>query len=177
VPTGSDRKPLEDDLPDAQPRSSRRGVLVAVIGLVCLVAVAAGLFAVLRDDGGGTTEETAPEVTFGPEGDATSILAPLPGANPILSGSVDAAPAGSEVTVQGAGFRTGKDFGAVELYWDKVEGKPLKTVSGPRFSEKVRIPEDAPVLTEGHNIIAAQRTKGKLVSQASLRFFVVPVRR
>ena len=171
------QEPIEDDRArDEQPAPRRRRPLLVGIGLLCLLALAAGLFTILRDDGTGTDEVTT-DVTFGPEGDATTIAPPLPGANPVLAASVDVGAAGSKITVQGAGFKAGQEFRPVELHWDTIDAPPLRTAEGPRFSVPITIPADAKVLPDGHNIIAVQRTKdGKVVTQSSIRFFVVPAR-
>lgn len=156
-------------------RPPRRRLVVAGIGLLCLLVLAGGLFAFLRSDGSGTAVESVPEVTFGPEGDATTIAEPPPGSLPVLQVSPDAGPAGSEVTLQGASFKFGKNFRPVELTWDRPDGPRLKLVDGPRFSVQLQTPADAAVAKEGHNIVATQRTKdGKVVTQTAVRFFVVP---
>lgn len=166
-----------DPLEETDSRLSRRRVALIVIAVLCLVVAAAALFAVLRSDGGVESEEEITEVTFGPEDAATSLPAPLPGSRGIIGLGSASAPAGSKVRVQGVSFKAGQDFGPVELYWDKAEGQPLATAEGPRFAIDVTIPADAPVLVEGHNIIAVQRSKdGEVVNLTSLRFFVVPPR-
>ncbi len=163
---------------DERPPPRRRLTAVAVIGVLCLLALGAGIFAVLRSDGGGETAESIPEVTFGPEGDATTIAEPPPGGVPAMGLSLDSGPAGSEVTLQGAGFQAGRDVRPVEVYWDAPDSPPLKSVNGPKFSVQVKIPDDADVRPNGHDIIAIQRSKdGKLLSQTAIRFFVVPARR
>ncbi len=159
------------------PSSRRRYVVVAGVGLLCVLAVAAGLFAVLRSDGDDTGSNDVTEVTFGPEAAATSIPTPPPNSGPELELSVASGPAGSEVTLQGAGFRGGRDVSRIELYWDRVGGQSLETVDGPRFSVQLTIPADAPVINEGHNVVAVQRDKDKnVVMQTSIPFFVVPPR-
>jgi hypothetical protein len=169
-------EPLEDGAEGARPRSRRR-LLVGVVAVVCVIGLAVALVAVRRGGGDGTTT-AAPPVTFGPEGDATTIPEPPPNFDPIMQASLDSAPAGTEITLQGAGFKAGKGFRRVELYWDKPGGQRLATVDGPRFSVKLKIPADAPVINEGHNIVAVQRASGgKVASQTSVPFFVVPARR
>lgn len=157
-------------------RPRRRLVLVA-IAVLCLIAAAAALFAVLSSDGGVDDEEETTEITFDEQDAATSLAAPPPGSRGVIGLGAETGTAGSKLRVQGVSFKAGKDFGPVELYWDKVEGKPLATAEGPRFAVDVTIPADAEVLTEGHNIIAVQKDrKGEVVNQTSLRFFVVPKR-
>lgn len=170
-----DNEPLVDPT-DGEPRPSRRSrrpLLVAAIGLVCLLALGGGLFAVLRSDGD-ESEGVITEVTFGPEGNATSIPERPANYGPILQLDLDRGPPGTEVTLQGATFRADEEVRRIELYWDRVGGPKLGTVDAPRFSVKVKIPADAPVLNEGHNIIAVQRDKdGKVVTTDSVPFFVI----
>lgn len=158
-----------------EPRSSRRPLVVATIGLLCLAVAAAGLFAFLRSsgDGGGGEGEGVTEVTFDEAGNATSIPQP-PHQAPVLQLSVESGPAGSEVTLQGVNFKTGEDYSRVELFWDRVGGLKLGTVDAPRFSTQVRIPADAPEVNEGHFILAVQRDdKGKVVIEQSAQFYVL----
>lgn len=168
---------LEGGTDEGPTPSRRRPLVLVLVGVLFVLAVAAGLVAVLRDDAPVGEDESAVTVTFGPEGDATTIPEPPLGSRPVIALSVDSGPAGSEVTLQGTSFKLGRAFTPVEVYWDRVGGEKLKTVDGPRFSVKLKIPEDAPVVTEGHNVIAVQRTKdGELLSQTSARFFVLPKR-
>lgn len=166
-----------ESLEETGAATSRRRLVLIVIAVVCLVVAAAALFAVLGSDGGVEGEEEVTEITFDAAGNATSLPAPIPGSRGIIGLGSDSGPAGSKLRVQGASFKGGKDFGPIEIYWNKAEGQPLARVEGPRFSVDVTIPADAPVLPEGHNIIAVQRAKdGEIANQTSLRFFVVPPR-
>jgi hypothetical protein len=158
-----------------EPRGSRRPLVLAAVVLVVVLAVGGGLFAFLRsddDEGGG---EAVTEVTFTPEGNATSIPERPPTFGPVMQLSTDRGPAGAEVTLQGANFRADKEVRKVDLHWDRVDGLKLGTVDAPRFSVKVTIPADAPVLNEGHFILAIQRDDdGKLITQQSAQFYVLP---
>lgn len=168
-------------LPQLHDDSSRprRPIVVAIgVGAICVLAGGAGLFAVLgRDRGPDDTEAAIPEVTFGPEDAATSIEAPAVGIIPVMQLSADTGTAGSEVRLQGAGFKSGSDYGRVELHWDRGNGPLLAVVDGDRFAINLTIPADAAVLPEGHNVVAVQRTKaGKVFTQTSVRYFVLPTR-
>ena len=170
-----DTEPLEGPT-EAEPRRSRRPLVMVALAALVLLAVGGGLFAFLRSDDGGK-EDAVTEVTFGPEGDATSIPE-----RPAIYGSImqlsnDSGPAGSEVTLQGANFKVDEDVRKVDLHWNRADGPKLGTVDAPRFSVKVKIPADAPVVNEGHFIIAVQRDKdGKVVTQQSAQFYVLPPR-
>lgn len=155
----------------------RRRLVLIGIAVLCLVAATAALFAVLRSDGGAAESdgEEITEITFNEQDAATSLLAPPPGSRGIMELNNGSGPAGSTVRVQGVNFKAGKDFGPVEVYWNVIEGKPLATAEGPRFAVDITVPSDAPVLTEGHNVIVVQKSKsGEVVNQDSRRFYVVP---
>ena len=159
---------------DADPRRSRRPLVLGAIAAVCLLAVAAAGFALVRSDGGDDSGDAVTEVTFDDAGNATSIPERPANYGPIMALSVDSGLAGTEVTLQGASFNPAH---RVDLYWNRVDGPKLGTVDAPRFSVKVKIPEDAPVVNEGHFIIAVQRNKdGKVVTQQSAQFYVLPPR-
>jgi hypothetical protein len=170
-----DTEPLEG-LSEGEPRRSRRPLVMAAIGVLVLLAAGGGLFAFLRSDDGGGGDDPVTEVTFDAEGNATSIPERPATAGPIMQLSADSGLAGSEVTLQGANFRADKDVRKVDLYWNRVDGPKLGTVDAPRFSVKVKIPADAPVLNEGHFILAVQRDDGKVVTQQSAQFYVLPPR-
>jgi hypothetical protein len=169
-------EPLEET-PTGLPR--RRLALIGV-GVLCLIVAAGALFAVLRSDGGtdgGSSEDEITEITFNEADAATSLASPPPGARGAIGLGAESGTAGGKLRVQGVSFKAGKEFGPVEIYWNKVEGKPLGSAEGPRFAIDITIPSDAQVLTEGHDVIAVQRTKdGEIVNQESRRFFVVPPR-
>ena len=169
-------QPLADDETGAG--VSRRNLVLIVVAVLCLVAAAAALFAVLGSDSRALdSDEEITEITFNGADAATSLPAPPPGSRGVIGLSVEQGTAGSTVRVQGASFKAGKEFGPIDIFWDATEGKPLVTAEGPRFAVDITVPKDAPVLKDGHNIIAVQKTKaGELVNQASLRYFVVPGR-
>jgi hypothetical protein len=158
----------------------RRRLALIGIAVLCLVVAAGALLAVLRSDGGGgegASDEEITEITFNEADAATSLASPPPGARGSIGLGAESGTAGSKVRVQGVSFKAGKDFGPVEIYWNKVEDAPLASAEGPRFAIDITVPSDAQVLNEGHNIIAVQRTKdGEIVNQESQRFFVVPGR-
>ena len=173
-------RPMEVNVPsdgeplDAEPPRSRRPLLVGAVVALCVLAAGAATFAFLRNDSRGGTGDTVTEVTFDEAGNATSIPEGPPNRGPIMQLDVDSGRAGSEVTLQGASFDP--EYRRIELYWDRVGGPKLGTVDAPRFSVKVKIPEDAPVVNEGHFIIAVQRKDGKVVVQQSVQFYVLPAR-
>ena len=59
----------------------------------------------------------------------------------------DYGPAGSTVTVHGAGFREAP----VQIYWNSASGARLATAEGPNFSTQVTVPEATP----GNHVIYA----------------------
>jgi len=149
---------------------------LAGVGLVCVLGVFAGIYAVRPGHQDRAAGPAVPEVDFGPEGNATSIPSPPPNFDPLMQLSEGSGPAGGEVSLQGSGFKGGEDFRGVELFWDRAGGQLLETVDGPRFSIRLKVPTDAP--SASHNVVATQHRKdGKLVSQTSIAFFVVPPRR
>jgi hypothetical protein len=169
----------DEALGDEERKSSTRRYVLFGVVLLGLLVLAGGLFAVLRDDRPTeTAEEEIPEVTFGPERDATTIPIPPPNYGPVIQLSEDNGPAGARVTLQGVNFNVGKDFRPAEVYWDRAEGKPMVVVPpGNRFSVTLTIPPDAPVLTEGHNVVIVQKEKsGKVIFQTSTPFYVLPRR-
>jgi RTX calcium-binding nonapeptide repeat (4 copies) len=79
----------------------------------------------------------------------------------------DAGPPGTNVTVNGRGFPSGRE---VEIHWNGSSGPVLTMATGPAFSVNVTIPSEAPGT---HYIVATARAPtGEFEGQAAAAFSV-----
>ena len=85
-----------------------------------------------------------------------------------LQVSVNAGAALSTTTVNGVGFAPGP----IQLRWNSLSGPVLATVSGPRFSTRVTIPDAAPNV---YYIVAGQSGSDGPVTKGATAFEISPL--